>query len=190
MVALLSDPLGTDGFVTIAIPIHDALGLVRTARELLTSGSAAAAAEVRNVVRSLDALGCDREARERASLCLHRWARELMDGNSTTAGIYLDRASLALGVRPSQVHGEPPEPALLQPVSADGLSAEEQDLFASLPPARAPLEGAAALAQCWGGRMSPTSARGRYSRLATKLRGHHGREMLLRGRGRYGRADD
>ncbi|RMG12690.1 MAG: hypothetical protein D6731_13390 [Planctomycetota bacterium] len=70
------------------------------------------------------------------------------------------------------------------------LSPRERALVARLPGPDAPLQGAAALAACWGGGMSPTSARGRYSRLANKLRAAHGRDLLLRGQGRYGRAVD
>jgi hypothetical protein len=67
------------------------------------------------------------------------------------------------------------------------LSPEEQALVLALPLAEEPLHGANELAECWGNVMNPTSARGRYSRLANKLRDHHGRDLLLRGRGRYAR---
>ena len=70
------------------------------------------------------------------------------------------------------------------------LSPEERALVLQLPFASEPLEGAGALAACWGDVMNPTSARGRYSRLANKLKDHHGRDVLLRGRGRYARLED
>jgi hypothetical protein len=181
---------------------------------------------------------------------LHRWARSLADGHLTTARIYLDRAGLVLGIRPSdaihyaqrpvsarQIRSKPkPQPQLRQPPQApqspqapkpvspkpvssppqpapaavssaprlsakpgpaaplaapadDPLTPEERQLVARLPLSTQPLRGATELANCWGDTMSPTSARGRYSRLATKLEEAYGRPVLFRGRGCYARME-
>jgi len=87
-----------------------------------------------------------------------------------------------------------PQPAAPAPEAAapdsewiGQLTEEERELLRRLPGASEPLQGAGALAACWGGIMSPTSARGRYSRLASKLEGLAGQAVLLRGRGRYAR---
>ena len=148
----------------------------------------------------------------KAGRSLRRWATELAASHLTLAGVHLDRAGAALGLSPSalrQVWEEHEEAWRSQstrrapaseraPVPSPPRRVEDEEALASLnarnrslvellPPPGQALEGAAALAHCWGGAMSPTSARGRYSRLASMLRSHCGREMLLRGQGRYGR---
>lgn len=147
---------------------------------------------VRRVMAESTAL----DPNEQADSSLQRWGRAILDGRRVTAGVHLDRAGLALGLRPSQVRRPsraprptPPPPQQPKSVDLSGLNASDRALIELLPGAgEPPLAGASALAERWGATMSPTSARGRYSRLANKLRDAHARDVLLRGKGCYGRA--
>ena len=141
----------------------------------------------------------DGQVGDDANRSLRRWSRDMLGRRFVMASVHLGRAGLVLGLRASEAkrrlgrHAAPPvkeAPRAIQEADGlAGLSEAERDLVRRLPGSSAALRGAAALAECWGGTMSPTSARGRYSRLATKLEKQAGLPILMRGGGCYGRLD-